>query len=71
MKSIKTILAVIIIAVSIFAVSDIALAGPRFRVVVGAPLIVKPGPNFVWVEGHYKLNRFGILEWVPAHWKRI
>ncbi len=71
MKNIKTILAVIIIAVSIFAVTGSAQAGPRFRIVVGAPVVVAPGPNFVWVEGHYKFNRFGILEWIPAHWKRI
>ncbi len=31
----------------------------------------KPGPNFVWVEGHWKWKgrRRGHV-WVPGHWRR-
>ena len=29
--------------------------------------IVKPGPNFVWIAGHWKwvMGKYG---WVPGHW---
>lgn len=31
----------------------------------------KPGPNYVWIAGHYKHNKYGKLVWVPGHWKKI
>ena len=46
-------------------------AGPRFGFYVGTIKVNKPGPNYVWVEGHYKRNAFGKLVWVPGHWKRF
>jgi len=48
---------------------------PRFGVVFApAPVevvTVRPGPNFVWIKGHYRTGRWGYLSWVPGHWKRI
>jgi len=46
-------------------------AGPRVRIYVGTTKIHKPGPNYIWVEGHNKLNKFGKWVWVPGHWKRV
>ena len=76
LKSLKSILltglAVIFLTV---AFSSEASAWPRFKVYAGVPTVgalkVKPGPNYVWVEGHYKVNRHGQWIWVPGHWKRI
>jgi hypothetical protein len=50
-----------------------ANAGPRIKVYVGVPVVktVKPGPKYVWVAGHYKINKFGKKVWVPAHWKKV
>ncbi len=58
-----------------FANSSTVFAGPRIKVTFGKPnthiVYSKPGPNYVWVEGHYKLNKFGKLVWVPGHWKKV
>lgn len=32
--------------------------------------IVKPGPKYVWVAGHYTYKH-GKRVWVPGHWKRV
>ena len=73
MKALKTSIIALFFLIILVAGST-ADAGPRVRVYIGAPKIgaalVKPGPNYVWVEGHYKLNVFGKWVWVPGHWKR-
>lgn len=48
-------------------------AGPRFGFYVGVGSVktVKPGPRYVWVDGHYKRTTFGKLVWVPGHWKKV
>lgn len=46
-------------------------AAPRLGIYIGAANIHKPGPNYIWVEGHYKHNKFGKLVWVPGHWKKV
>jgi hypothetical protein len=42
-------------------------AAPR----VGIYAPHKSGPNYIWVGGHYKNNKFGKLVWIPGHWKKI
>ena len=76
MKTITSILAALILTVLTFtAAPDNANAGPRFGFYVGfgAPAVVvsRPGPDYVWVHGHYRYNIFGQLVWVPADWKEI
>jgi hypothetical protein len=76
MKSLKNLLFAGLVAVLLLgAFSTEASAWPRVRVYAGVPTIgvvkVKPGPNYVWVEGHYKINKHGRLVWIPGHWKRI
>ena len=31
---------------------------------------VRPGPNYHWVEGHWRLNGYGQRVWVAGHWQR-
>jgi hypothetical protein len=31
----------------------------------------KPGPKYVWVKGHWIINKHGKKVWVPGHWKKI
>ena len=37
-----------------------------------APKVVvvhkKHRPNYIWVEGHWKVNRYGKYVWVEGHW---
>ena len=46
---------------------------PAPRVVVRTPVVVgrpaRPGPNYDWVPGHYRVER-GVSVWVPGHWVR-
>lgn len=54
--------------------------GARVKVCIGRPapthvVVIKPdrpGPDFIWIEGHYdwspRLNRY---VWVEGHWKRV
>jgi len=45
---------------------------PRYRVYTAPRVkVVKPGPNYIWVEGYYKINKFGIKVGVPGHWKKV
>lgn len=30
----------------------------------------RPGPNYHWVEGHWRVQRPGHRVWVPGHWQR-
>lgn len=76
MKSIKrTLLTLTLIIIFLFANSSNVFAWPRVTFAFGKPnshiVYAKPGPNYVWVEGHYKLNKFGKLVWVPGHWKKV
>ncbi|MCI0449516.1 MAG: hypothetical protein L0Y79_06995 [Chlorobi bacterium] len=72
MKSIKSVLLAFIMIMGLIGINTSETnAGPRVRIYVGTPKIHKPGPNYVWVEGHYKINKYGKLVWVPGHWKRV
>jgi len=53
--------------------SQEAKSWPRVRFYAGIPntVVVKPGPKYVWVEGHYKVNKWGKFVWIPGQWKRI
>lgn len=46
-------------------------ATPRLGIYIGSANIHKPGPNYVWVAGHFKYNKFGKKVWVPGHWKKV
>lgn len=46
-------------------------AWPKVPMHAGVVKINKPGPQYVWVNGHYKRNAFGKLVWVPGHWKKV
>jgi len=47
-------------------------AWPRYRVYKTPVVkISKPGPNYVWVECHWKFNKFGKKVWVRGHWKKV
>lgn len=37
---------------------------PKPRVIGEHP--PRPGPNYIWVEGHYDDG-----EWIPGHWKKL
>ena len=49
-----------------------ANAWPRYLVYAAPKVhVVKPhGPNYIWVEGHWKVNKYGKTVWVPGHWKK-
>ena len=74
MKSIKSILAAVIIISGIFFVTSDAYAGGRIALIVNTPVVetvnVSPGPGFFWIRGHYRFDRFGFRVWVPGHWAR-
>jgi hypothetical protein len=78
MKSLKFVKKVIITGIFLLLFSGITnstISWPRFGVyVTPAPVEVItecPGPAYVWVKGHYKVNIFGNLVWVSGHWRRI
>ena len=76
MKTLKMSVVTLIITLMFAAgISTDVNAWPKVRVYVGTPRIgltvVKPGPNYVWVEGHYKLNIYGKWLWVPGHWEKF
>ena len=76
MTSLKGLILAVLMAILLLgSLSTDAAAWPRVRVYAGIPTVavvkVKPGPNFVWVEGHYKINKHGRMVRVPGHWKRI
>jgi hypothetical protein len=76
MKTFKSLKRIFITGLFLFLFLGIvnnAQSWPRF--VVGlAPVevvTVCPGPNFVWIKGHYKVNIWGNFVWVPGHWLRV
>jgi len=70
MNFIKTLIIALITLTCFIALNTSGLeASPRLSVYVSS--ISKPGPNYVWVAGHYTRNKFGKLVWVPGHWKKI
>jgi hypothetical protein len=30
----------------------------------------RPGPNYHWVEGHWRRDAYGHRDWVAGHWQR-
>lgn len=57
-----------------------ALAAPLVGVTVTTPSVVvstpgvvirpaRPGPNYVWVEGHWRQGPRGNRVWVGGHWQ--
>jgi hypothetical protein len=73
MKSIKSVIAALILVMGfLFISTGETNSWPRFRVYTSPVKVVnKPGPNYVWVGGHYKFNKYGKAVWVPGHWKKI
>ena len=76
MKYLKSLTAALALLIAVFAFSNNSYAanegfGPRIHTYVYYTGIIKPRPGYFWVEGHYKVNRFGKMVWVPGHWKRI
>jgi hypothetical protein len=76
MKTIKNLLIIPLFAILLLGISySEASAGPRIGFYIGTPyhlkVVSKPGPRYVWVEGHYKVNKWGKIVWVPGHWKKV
>jgi hypothetical protein len=73
MKIIRIFFLAVITLFLFSAFSAQTIAGPKIKVYVGVPVVktVKPGPKYVWVAGHYKINKYGKKVWVQGHWKRI
>jgi hypothetical protein len=50
-------------------------AWPRHRGFYYRPVrvvrVVRPYRHFAWMRGHYRLNGYGFLVWVPGHWRRV
>jgi len=75
-RAMKTAKSIIISAMLIIGFLGLSVnesnAWPRYRF-YKAPVvnISKPGPKHIWVEGHWKINKFGKKVWVPGHWKRV
>lgn len=52
---------------------------PHVGVIVAPPLVIVPGPVYrgacrphrVWIEGHWRYNRYGQARWVPPHWRMV
>jgi hypothetical protein len=52
---------------------------PHVGIVIAPSPVVVQGPGFyapyrpqrVWVEGHWRYNRYGQARWVAAHWKMV
>ncbi|MGA2668230.1 MAG: hypothetical protein ABSF32_04860 [Ignavibacteria bacterium] len=43
------------------------LVNPHLRVV----RMVRPFHRYVWVRGHYRVNGYGFLVWIPGHRVRV
>ena len=76
MKFLKSLTAALFILIAVFAFSNNCYAanegfGLRIYTQVFSAGIIKPRPGFFWVEGHYKINRYGRMVWVPGHWNRF
>ena len=73
MKTFKILILSIITLFLFSAFFAQANAGPRIIVYAGVPIVktVKPGPKYIWVAGHYKINKYGKRVWVPGHWKKV
>jgi hypothetical protein len=68
MKALKHLLPILITVFMFTAFTTEANAVPRVKI---CTVVVKPAPKYVWVSGHYKINKYGKRVWVPGHWKRI
>lgn len=71
---------ILIIAILIILFTGIfsgeAEAWPRHRVYYGyRPVkvvrVYRPIHRHVWVRGHYRVNAFGMIVWVPGHRIRV
>ncbi|MEZ4241516.1 MAG: hypothetical protein R3F59_36270 [Myxococcota bacterium] len=49
-----------------------AIVAPAPVVVAPAPVVLvrpaRPGPNYVWVDPHWRADRFGRRTFVAGHW---
>ena len=45
----------------------VGIVPPIIHVRVGVPIC--PGPNYVWVSGHYAHDRYGHGAWVAGRWQ--
>ena len=70
MKTIKTSILTLIAAVVILCGVNTSTYSAETQTVT-ISVNKKPGPNYIWIAGHYKHNKFGKLIWVPGHWKRV
>lgn len=69
MKPVKSILIALILLIGFFAVNTAeANAGPKLRYYTTS---VKMKHGYIWVEGHYKINKYGKRVWIPGHWKKV
>jgi len=73
MKFTKSIIIAIVLILGILSLSTgEANSWSRYRIYTAPVVMVsKPSPNHIWVEGHWKVNRYGKKVWVLAHWKRV
>lgn len=73
MKFTKSIIYAILIVFGILAFSTgESNAWPRHRLYKDHIVTVsKPGPYYIWIEGHWKINKHGKKVWVPGHWKKV
>ena len=72
MKFTKSIIFTLFLVLGVISFSTTeANAWPRYRLYT-TPLVTvsKPGPNHIWVEGHWKVNKHSKKVWVPGHWKK-
>jgi len=72
-KSGKIIIIVIMFVIGFLCLNiNESISWPRYRVYTTPKVyVVKPGPNYVWVDGHWKVNKYGKTVWVPGHWKKV
>ena len=71
MNTIKTSILTLIAAVVIFFGYNVNSYSSETAAVMNTSEIRKPGPKYIWVAGHFKINKHGKSVWVPGHWKRI
>ena len=70
MKTLKIIALALILSSAVIAFGSTALSETA-SVTNTENVSVKFAPEFVWIKGHYKVDRFGFVVWVPGHWRRI
>jgi len=59
-----TLISFVLILLAGCVVSRPVVAPPPLKMEIR---VAKPGPNYVWIVGHWKWGR-GKYMWVPGHW---